>query len=99
MRQRTRLMVASANPLPADILANKLEGIVGPHGVIRDLSERVFYSTDLLLRGAACQLVVRPTSVENLAEAVRVIAAQGFAIVPRGAGLTYVGGYSPPHSQ
>ncbi len=40
-------------------------------------------------------LVVRPSSIDELETTVHLIAGAGFAIAPRGGGLTYVRGYTP----
>ncbi len=40
-------------------------------------------------------LVVRPGSTADLSASVRAITEAGFAVVPRGAGMSYTGGYLP----
>ena len=80
---------------PAQGLLQQLAQAVGPENLFTDLEERRFYSTDLYAAGAVCAAAVRPTDRDSLARAVGVATQAGYAVVPRGGGLTYVGGYTP----
>src|SRR5438045_84332 len=77
-----------------DILAN-LRQAVGQENVFDSLDDRRFYSSDLYSEGEICTAAVRPADKSSLARAVRVATSAGYAVVPRGGGLTYVGGYTP----
>ncbi|MDH7973263.1 FAD-binding oxidoreductase [Sphingomonas sp. AR_OL41] len=59
------------------------------------MEKRTFFSTDLSKRGATAAAVIRPDAVEKLAEAVRLCGASGVAVIPRGGGFSYTGGYLP----
>lgn len=59
-------------------------------------SEREFYSADLFTRGERCAAAVAPGTTEETRALVAACTELGYAVVPRGGGLTYVGGYTPP---
>jgi D-lactate dehydrogenase (cytochrome) len=85
---------ATADVLPS--LSRKLSGIVGADHVSDDSATRALFSTDIGDRGpGAISLVVAPGSVDELAQVVAASTAVGFAIAPRGAGLSYTAGYVP----
>lgn len=65
--------------------------------LIRDEETREALSHDIFQRGALPEAVLRPQSIEELAAGVRDAAAQGMAIVPRGGGMSYTGGYVSQH--
>jgi len=48
---------------------------------------------DVFVRGAPPQAILAPTSIAELAAGIRSAAEQGLAIVPRGGGMSYTGGY------
>lgn len=81
------------HPLPDGLLAN-LSAILGPDGLLTDPATLALHGSDLLDQGAPCLMVIRPDTVEQLAQAVRLIGAAGVAMAPRGGGLTYVRGYT-----
>jgi glycolate oxidase len=64
-----------------------------PDEIITDPEELTFLGTDVYQSGDAPTVAVRPRNVESLAMAVRIGAAAGFAIVPRGGGASYTDGY------
>jgi len=80
-------------------LPDELRALLGPDGLVLDEALRREFSADVYSAGATCAAVARPADREALASAVRVLAEAGFAIVPRGGGLTYTGGYTPPHER
>ncbi len=75
------------------VLADRLRTIVGPERVLASKAELEFFSTDIYSRGVTAELVVRPFTVEQLAEAVKVCVELGRAVIPRGGGLSYTSGY------
>ena len=77
-----------------DILATLVQA-VGRDNVFDSLEDRRFYSSDLYSEGDLCAAAVRPLDKASLARAVAAATAAGYAVVPRGGGLTYVGGYTP----
>ncbi len=73
-----------------------LEAAVGRGGLIVDPQECNFYAQDVFARGPVPLAVIRPDSKEALARAVGLATAGGIAIVPRGGGMSYTGGYLAP---
>lgn len=53
------------------------------------------YSMDILSEGHACLAVVTPHSTEALSKAVALATSAGYAVGPRGGGMSYTGGYTP----
>ena len=88
-------MVGQANDEVAPGLALALADILGAEHVLADLDTRAHLSQDLFFIGAVAALAVRPGTREELARAVACVTDAGFAIVPRGGGLSYTGGYVP----
>jgi FAD/FMN-containing dehydrogenase len=76
-------------------LISNLQAIVGAEHVITDRDERAFYSTDVFFEGNTADVVVQPGSKEELASAVVEATRAGYAIVPRGGGMSYSAGYVP----
>ena len=79
----------------AALLAAALRAELGADAVVTDDGEREFCSADLYAPGTTCALVVRPPDRAGVARAVAVAAGAGFAVIARGGGLTYTGGYTP----
>lgn len=87
--------MSPAHPASED-LARRLNGILGPENVRNDAAVRDFHSQDLSNeRLALAAMVISPGSVEQLSAAARAITAAGFAIIPRGGGMSYTMGYLP----
>lgn len=79
-----------------DDLHAKLTAIVGADNVHTDEALRRLHSEDIWTPvGPVVALVVAPASVEELSAAVAAVRAAGYAIAPRGAGMSYTGGYVP----
>lgn len=87
--------MSSTTPAPRSELATRLEDIVGVDAVIRDATERAYYSQDAFWDGEVAALVVAPASREALARVVGTATAAGYAVVPRGGGMSYTRGYVP----
>lgn len=80
-------------------VVDDLKAAVGDSCVRVDPAERAYFSTDLYAPGALCAAIVSPTNLSGLSRAVAAATAAGYAVIPRGAGLSYVGGYTPPHTK
>ena len=80
-------------------LLDELQALLGPDGLVLDEDLRREFSADVYSAGATCAAVARPADRTALAGAVRLLSASGFAVIPRGGGLTYTGGYTPPHER
>ncbi|MES1943926.1 FAD linked oxidase domain-containing protein [Salinisphaera sp. PC39] len=86
--------------LESDSLSRRLVGLVGADNVITDEARRTYYSRDLsYLPHATAELVVRPESVEALQGVVREATAAGYAVIPRGGGMSYTQAYSPENER
>ncbi len=74
-------------------LAQELQTIVGPKGVIADPNELVVYETDgLSVFKHLPDLVVFPRSTEEVVAVVKTVRRYGVSIIPRGAGTGLSGG-------
>jgi FAD/FMN-containing dehydrogenase len=69
---------------------------VGADAIITDDAELNMFSHDVYSRGAPLLAVFRPTDKEMLAHGVKAATDQGIAIIPRGGGMSYTGGYLAP---
>ena len=82
--------------MTAELPLAELRALLGDTNVITDAAERAFYSTDVYRRADVdADLVIRPHSVDALAKAVALCTGCGLAVVPRGGGLSYTGGFLP----
>ncbi len=79
-----------ASPLSA------LDGKVSPSALLTDETSGELYRHDVYSAGPAPLAVFRPGSVEELAAGIGAATAAGIAIVPRGGGMSYTGGYLSP---
>jgi D-lactate dehydrogenase (cytochrome) len=80
-----------------DELVAALTSALGMGGIVLDLEERRAVSADVYSRGATCAALLKPRDKHALAVAVGTCTRLGYAVLPRGGGLTYTGGYTPPH--
>ena len=90
-------MTTSATTSASASLAAQLGRILGAERVLTADADRRFFSQDIAgprAHVAAC--VAQPRSVEELAATVAAAAGAGYAVVPRGGGTSYTGGYIPP---
>jgi FAD/FMN-containing dehydrogenase len=76
-------------------IADALVTLLGADRVETGLAKRTFFSTDLSKTGETTAAVIRPSTVETLAAAVRLCTSSGVAVIPRGGGFSYTGGYVP----
>lgn len=79
-----------------DDLLGRLRHVLRQGTLETGSAEREYFSSDLLAAGRVCAAVVRPATIEELRASVQLVTAAGKPVVPRGGGLTYVGGYTPP---
>ena len=81
---------ANSGTSSAERLIEGLRQLIGGERVVTDESRVAYFSTDLSAYPAVSAVaVIQPDSVEELAEAVKLIASSGYAIVPRGGGMSY----------
>lgn len=76
-------------------LRRTLCDVLGADSVLEGRDDRRFFSHDIFEAGETAAAVIRPGTVEELAAAVRAVTGAGLAIVPRGGGVSYTGGYLP----
>ncbi|MDE1149802.1 MAG: FAD-binding oxidoreductase [Azospirillaceae bacterium] len=75
---------------------NRLRGILGDDAVLTDAASLAFYGHDVYTAGAPLQAVIRPATRQVLVEALAALKGSGVALVPRGGGMSYSGGYLAP---
>ena len=76
-------------------LRRELHDLLGDKSVLEGEDDRRFFSHDIFEAGETAAAVIRPDTVERLAAAVGIVTGAGFAVVPRGGGISYTGGYLP----
>lgn len=69
--------------------------LLDPGEIILDMEERRAASSDVYATGLLADAVIRPRDRQRLARAVAAATAAGFAVVARGGGMSYTGGYAP----
>ncbi len=89
---------ANDPPVPPGLL-DALHALLGPRGLLTEPGDLAPYLVDWrnLYRGAA-PCVLRPAGTAELAEAVRLCARAGVAMVPQGGNTSMVGGATPDES-
>lgn len=70
-----------------------LKAAAGADAVLTDAATCDFFAHDVYASGAPPMAVLRPATVDQLARGVAAATAHGLAIVPRGGGMSYTGGY------
>lgn len=73
--------------------------LLGVDSVVIDADERAALSCDVLGGNAVAAFAIRPTDATSLGKAVARIGEAGFAMLPRGGGLSYTAGYVPQHER
>ena len=76
-------------------LAADLCSLLGPESVIVEADRLDLLSSDVYSRGERAALAIAPTDRAKIARAVELIGVAGFAMYPRGGGMSYTGGYVP----
>jgi len=73
-----------------------LRNLLGAENIIAEPEDLAFYSSDVYRRAEIdAALVLRPGNAEALAAAVAICTSNGMAVIPRGGGLSYTGGFLP----
>ncbi len=81
-------------------LEAELGDLLGVDNVCSDAHTRSFYSQDISRKSDhEVSLVIRPSSKEHLAAAVKLATSLGYTVFPRGGGMSYTGGYLPTNSK
>lgn len=84
--------------MSSEVLLNELRGHVGDANVLMGENELALASNDVHEVGVKPLAVVRPSSDEELAACVKAVTSKGYAVAPRGGGLSYTAGYIPQHA-
>lgn len=80
-------------------LLKDLRAALGDTAVLTDPDMLALAASDLWTTGGTPAAVVRPADAAGVSTAIRVAASHGHALIPRGGGLSYTGGYVPPHGR
>lgn len=86
--------MAEAVEKQTGILA-QLGGIVGEDKVLSDEQNRLFYSQDIFKQAQPALAIVRVENIEQLSAVIAAATSAGHAVIPRGGGMSYTGGYLP----
>ncbi len=86
---------AAAADTPADALEARLRQVLGNDHVLTDPDDLRFFSSDVFREAEPAAFVIQPGSPEELAEAAKAATGEGYAVIPRGGGLSYTDGYLP----
>ncbi len=88
--------MSNASPTAQDVIA-QLKASWGD-ALITAPAELEYFGTDVYSQGQPLLAVLRPDNAQQLADAVRLLTDAGIALVPRGGGMSYTGGYIAAHS-
>lgn len=81
------------------LLIHTLRERLGVDAVRTDDEALTLAANDVHVTGERPAAVVRPNDAAGVSLAVAAAIAQGYAVLPRGGGLSYTGGYAPPVAQ
>jgi FAD/FMN-containing dehydrogenase len=85
---------------PREGLSALLAQIVGGEAISTDLDRRKLHSQDIWSTSPeTVELVVAPKSLDELARVVASAASAGYAIAPRGGGMSYTSAYIPTQAR
>ena len=90
----SNLQCPTAGADSAELLP-QLARMLGPGHVLTDISQRTFFSTDILSQGPIVAAVIQPGTVAELQTALQLCSLAGVAVIPRGGGFSYTQGYVP----
>ncbi|MEL7188638.1 MAG: FAD-binding oxidoreductase [Pseudomonadota bacterium] len=77
----------------SDTILVAMRSALSANSLIIDAKSLALFSHDVLSHGNAPLAVFRPQSVEELSQGIGIATGSGLAIVPRGGGMSYTGGY------
>lgn len=78
----------------------QLISILGKENVVTDPDDCLYYSQDVYSSAShVTKAVLRPDNMDELAAAVKAATSAGYAIFPRGGGVSYTSGYLPTVSK
>lgn len=77
-------------------LIDALVSALGTEAVRTDAKTLDLVASDVHVTASRPAAVVRPIDAKGVAAAVAAATSRGYAVLPRGGGLSYTGGYAPP---
>ncbi len=80
-------------------VVGELRDALGSGCVDTDPVIRERCSGDLYSQGAVCSAVVRPRTKTDVSRAAQIAYRADYALIPRGGGMSYTGGYVPTNSR
>ncbi|MEO0412822.1 MAG: FAD-binding oxidoreductase [Pseudomonadota bacterium] len=83
------------NRIADEDLIARLKTSVGDDNVLTDQAACTLYAQDVYTKAEPALAVIKPRDTKVLAHAVKAATQAGFAIVPRGGGMSYTKGYVP----
>ena len=86
-------MIDSAATERSEGALQRLASVIGDEHVLTGTEDRRFFGQDVHHAGAPPTAVIRPGSIEDLAECVRIARDGGLALLPRGGGMSYTQGF------
>jgi len=90
--------MSNVTPVHNDIIDEALaltRQAIGADAVITDADTRAYHSQDVFATGPTVAAVIRPTTVADLASAIKILTTAGIAVFPRGGGYSYTDAYLP----
>lgn len=81
------------------VLLEALRAAAGADAVRTDAESLALAASDLHVEGTLPAAVVRPSTAEAVADTIAAATNLGHAVLPRGGGLSYTGGYAPPSAK
>ena len=79
--------------MKAEKIIAQLESILGGAHVLTDGDSRAQFAEDLYFSGPSPLAVLAPGSIEETCDVIKACTNEGIALLPRGGGLSYTGGY------
>ena len=77
-------------------LIEQLQTLLGKEGLFTGADDLLYFSNDVYRSGGTPLAIAKPESTEQVQATVRLCAAAGVAMVPRGGGASYTDGYLYP---
>jgi len=68
---------------------SQLCDVIGTDSVITDNKEREYFSMDVFDTDEVADLVIQPSSKDQISDALRILSKSDYEIIPRGGGMSY----------
>ena len=81
-------------------LRSKLVDILSSGNIVTDQDACKLYSQDVYsISDHTVRAVIKPDNITELSKAIKEITSAEYAIIPRGGGMSYTGGYLPTNDK